>query len=808
MPTLIQPIRYAIRQLRRAPMFSLTVVLTLAVGIGANAAIFSVIDTVLLRPLGYRDADRIVAINTRFVEESRNHVRLGGDDYFDLSSQVQSLESTAYYQFSEDGLQLNGHAIYTRMAYTSPLFGQVLGVQPAAGRLFTNSADATQEVLVSTSFAQENFASIGAAIGRTVSYDGAPRSIVGVLPEGFSYPDRTQVWIGQNPRPEVRNRTAYNQRVIARMRPGVSFEALSAELAGFSRQLAATYPEDRTKAIIALPLQEQLVGKVRPMLNLIMGAVGVILLIVCANIAHLQLVRATRSQHQVALRTALGATRSDLASGAMLQAAILAIAGAAAGLTLATPLLRLILRLAPQDLPRLAEIHLNPHVFAFCFAISLLAMLVTALLPVWRSWHIDPTTALKQDSSRGLTGESSSRLRSILVVAEVAMTFLLSVAAILLVQQMSRLSRASVGFDPDRLIVIDSHAPGRTKEEIKSNPTVSVLRLNAVLDRIQQIPGVDHVSAVSGVPMGSGGHSNVMYAIHGRSTFDVSNLKKLADAYIIPITPGYFAATHVPLLRGRILTSEDTLTNRPVVVISKSLADQQFADQDPLGHEILCGFDEIGKWETIVGVVDDVLQDSPSARPYPTFYVPLAQHPGPAADATLVVRTHGDPAAQTASIERAIREVNPAIAFTTSTMRQEMGASLRGEQFRTLLFGSFAGISILLAAIGMYGVTAYTVAQRRFEFALRFAFGAERGQVFAMVLRSASLLALAGVATGAVLVVLATRMLGSVLTGVKLLDPISWALALVLVGAISLAATLIPARRAAATDPMEALRSE
>jgi putative ABC transport system permease protein len=815
----IQDLRFAIRQLRRSGAFTLTVILTLALGIGLNAAIFTMVDCVLLRPLGYHDANRIYGINSRFTEKGRSIPRVGGADFTDLANKVSSLESAAYYNFYQDGIQAGSRMLYTDIGMVSPQFGQVMGVEPVAGRLFltnNNSLTNPEEAMVSAAFARQQFGSAAQALGQSLKYYGKLRVIVGVLPDGFSFPGKTKVWIEAPSAPDVANRTSYNQQAIVKVKPGVPAEQLSAEMATFSRQLQAAYPEDKLKALDAVSLQEQLVGKIRPTLRLLMGSVIVVLLIVCANITHLQLVRATRLRREVTIRAALGATRSALARRAGLEVLLLAIGGCAVGVLIALPALKLLVELAPTELPRLGDVRLNFDVIGFSFVVSLLTMGLTALLPLWRSWRVDPASAMKQDSARGMETRASGRLRQGLIVGEVALTLMLSVAALLLVRQLIAESQQDLGFTAERLVMLDTHMSPHISNP---NPTslerfavdspdgqADVASLNLVLARLGAVPGVANVAAVSGAPMTTGG-SNVGYAIKGKSDFK-PGVVDLPNANIFAMTPGYLETMGIPVLRGRGITAADLVGSEPVVVISESLAKQSFPGEDPIGKQIKCGWDYLAGWITIVGVVGDVRQDSPASVPYPTFYAPLSQHSHAATDMQVMVRTKSDAGAMSATLEKFMKQNFPEVAVLSSTMRENVGESERAQHFRTLLFGSFAGVSILLAMIGMYGVTAYTVAQRRFEFALRFALGAQRGQVLGSVLQRALGVAGAGVIFGVGLSLGLMRVIGTLLGKMPEFDAVSYAIAAGGVLAIALSATLLPAYRAATVEPMQVLRNE
>ena len=800
--TLLQDVRFALRQLRRSMGFTAAVLLTLAIGIGLNAAIFTMVDCVLLRPLGYHDAERIYSLNTRFVQEGRSIPKMGGGDYVDVAHQVKGLEYTAYYQSYEDGLQLDGRSLYLPVAYVSPQFGQVMGVEPLVGRLFSNEPDG-QEAMVSSAFARDSFGSTAGAVGKTLRYEGKVRVIVGVLPDGFSFPNKTIVWIEGTASPAVLNRTAYNQRVIGKARRDISEVVLNAELTAFSRQLAASYPEDKLKALEAVPLQEQLVGRIRPTLRLLMASVGVVLLIVCGNVTHLQLVRATRSRREISIRTALGATRSSLARRAGAEVFLLAVMGCGAGVLLAVPALKLLVQMAPADIPRLGEVRLNVEVIGFSFLLSLVTMSITALFPLWRSWRVDPASAMKEDTARGTESRRSGRLRSLLVVGEVALTLVLSVAAILLVRQFIAESQQDLGFSPQRLVALDTHTPGAPGPDGYARRVVA---LETMLESVRNIPGVQRAAAVRGAPMGSS-NSNVGYAVRGVMEFK-PGVAHMPDANIIPMTPEYFETMGIPVVRGRGITAGDGANSEKVLVISKSMVEQSFAGVDPIGKQIMCGFDDVTGWWTIVGVVGDVRQDSPGVAPYPTLYVPVAQHPAVASDVQVLVRTHSDAASMAATLQNYFKKNYPAVAVSATTMSDNVSEAARPQRFRTMLFGSFAGISILLAMIGIYGVTAYTVSQRRFEFALRFALGAKRSQVLGVVLRGALLVVTTGIIVGILLSLSLLRIVINLLGKLPTLDVISCTIAALVVLGITLVATLIPAYRAAHVDPMQTLRAE
>ena len=823
---MIATLRQALRSLRDAPAFTLTVIATLGLGVGLNTAIFTVVDSVLLRPLGYHDADRIVGIQTHFNDEGRSTPRVGGDDYTDLAREVHGLDATARYSGYASGVSLRGASFYVPVAFVSPQFTQIMGVDPVAGRLFRPSETNGNDALLSAAFARDHFGSAAAAVGQSITAQGTVYTVAGVLPAGFSFPDRTELWMEVPPQPLNRNRTSYNDRVLGRRRAGVSSSQLAAELAGFSHALERSFPEDHNKSLEAVPLQEQIVGPIRPTLRLLLGSVLVLLLVVLVNLTHLHLVRATRQVRSVSIRTALGASRGALAVRALTETMLLACAGTVLALLLTWPALLTLIRFAPPEIPRLGEVHLNLDVLLFSASTSLAVMMLATLLPLWRASHVHPASVLRVDSSRGTETRHSLRLRNALIIAEISLSLMLSVGAILLSRQLIAQSRQDLGFAADHLLTLDTHTILSAPEGIPVNPSDSSpalkatymarihelmvarnARLSATLASVAAIPGVTSVSAIYGAPMSDGG-SNGNYAIKGRQAFNPT-ATGLPHANFSPITPGLFTTLGVPLLRGRLFNANDSLNSPKVLLINHALASTVFLDQDPVGQQIVTGLDEnSADYATIVGVVGDIRGDSPGQPPSPTIYMPSDQHPGWADDMQILVRSPLPPAAMAETLRASLLRSHPEIAVKITTMRDNIGLVQQAEQFRTLLFSLFAAVSVLLAAVGMYGVTAYTVSQRRFEFGLRMALGANRSAVLSLVLRKALAAALLGIALGTALSLSLTRVLGSVVGPLPAFDVIGYGLAASLILLLAVVATLLPARAAASVEPMNVLRSE
>ena len=825
MQVLIGDVRYALRQLRRSPGFTLTVVLTLAIGIGMNAAIFAVVDCVLLRPLGYHDADRIVALQTHFLEQGHSIPRLGGDDYRDLAEQVHGLQATAYYQHSTDALALHGATLYLPVATVSPKFTEVLGVAPVAGRLFRSGDRDGQEALVSAAFAREHFGSAQGALGAAIAYGGADHTVVGVLPGSFTFPGSTAVWFENPATPKWGERSSFSYSAIAKRRPGVSLAQLEAELGAFSRQLGRSYAEDRQNAIEAIPLQDQLVRPVRGTLHLLMGAVAVLLLVVCANITHLQLVRGMRQQRATSIRTALGVSRQALVRAALLEAALLATAGGGAALLLAAGALRVLLTLAPAEIPRLAEVRLNGAVFLFSLLLSAAVMSVAAVLPLRRSLRLTPASALRQSGSRGTESRESARLRDSFVVAEVALTLTLSLAAVVVARQLLHEARADLGFAPEHLITLDVHAMAAAQPAELHDLTPAAVaaykaataglneqklaRLNSALASLASVPGAEAAAAISGAPMGFDSN-DASYAVAGKQVFSPAALQKLPNADFKPVTPTLLRTLGVPLLHGRELSPADRSTTPLVALVNQELARQSFGGQDPIGQQIVCGYDEntIQSPVTIVGIVGDTHDGSPGAPPRPTFYIPVAQHAAQARDMQLVVRVRGESRAMAETLHQQLGRTHPELAVKATTMRENIGATERGELFQATLLGSFAGFSLLLAAVGMYAVTAFTVSQRRFELSLRSALGATRTQLLRLVLGHALAAACVGLVCGFMLSLCLFQVLRASVALPGSIHPAACVLAAGVVLTLALLANLLPAHRAASADPAEALRTE
>ena len=800
MNTFSQDVRYAARQLWKHPAFTVTAVLTLALGIGANTAIFTVVQSILLAPLPYTDAGRIMALDTYFMDKGRVHSRVTGPDAVDVRAQARSLEAVSLYESGLQGVQLRDHAVFTPVTAVDANFVRVFAPELVAGRTF-GPEEAGRAVLVSEQFARDNFGSTQAALGQTLNFENKPLQITGVVPATFNFPEKSQVWVDYLFKPETEDRTSYNYKAVAKLRSGVSVDGARAELAAISQRLTAAYPDaNRNKQMMVVPLQEELTGKARPMLLMLSAAVGMILLIACVNVTHLELARSIERQRELAIRTALGSSRWELRRLVIAESLLISLAGAALGIVLAEPAVRVLVAMAPEGLPRAAEIHLNGWVLAFTLGLSLLATVASSLVPARKAAKVDPAEALKQDSSRGMAGHGTWALRNGLVIAEVAATFVLAVGAGLLLRTLVTLMTRDLGYETTRMLVVDAASPaGYTKED-----GLKVLRqYDELFPKLAAVPGVERVAGIYGLPTADSG-SNGNYGVKGGAP---SSAEHAPWAYFSLASPGYFQTMGIPLKMGRDFSAQDNYDGQFVAIISESLARQSFGNENPVGKQIQCGLDS-EKWMTVVGVAGDVRQDSPAANPGPILYMPMAQHPYFASEIYIVLRTRVAPLTLMNTVQSEILRTNSQIATKFTTMDTMVGESIAAERFRSVLISSFAGVGLLLAMLGVYGTMAYSVAQRRFEIGVRMAFGAEKKTILRMILVHAAKLACWGIALGLVLSFVLTRLITSMLVGVRAVDPLSLLVATGLLLITAAVAALAPAWRAAQVDPMVALRAE
>jgi putative ABC transport system permease protein len=792
-------LRFAGRQLLKHPVFTATATLTLALGIGANAAIFTVVQSILLAPLPYQNANRLAVLDTHWTSSGHTTLRVTGPDALDVRDQTQSMVALSLYSGGNLGVQLRDHSVYAGVTFVDANFAQVFSLQPIAGHLFTD-ADAHHAALVSERFARDNFGVTQAALGQILHVENQSLVITGVLPASFDFPAQTQVWEASPLRPESRSRTAFNYKAVGRLRPGITFQTAQAELDGISRRLATMYPdENRDKQLAALPLQEALTGDARPTLLLLWATVGFILLIACVNVTNLQLVRAMERRREIAIRKALGSSRSQVMQPVVLESLMISLLGGMAGAVLAFPAVHVLLAMAPKELPRAGGIHLNGWVLSFTLGIAVLTGLVSSMLPALRAAMVDPAEALKNDTSRGMTRRGTSALRDVLVIAEVAATFVLAMGAGLLLHTMTTLMARDMGYQTRQLLVVDADAPAHSDQDAHR----AVQQYNEVFRQLAAMPGVEYVAGIMGLPTGdygSNGYYNTKGGLPVNPSHESSSIFSVAS-------PGYFQAMGIPIKRGRDFSARDTFESPFVAVISESLAKQSFGNGDPLDKQVQCGLDS-DQWMTVVGVVGDVRQGSPAENPGPTLYMPMTQHPFYGNQIHIVLRTEVKPLTIMNTVQGTIAQVNPAIALRFTTMDAMVKDSIASERFRAALISSFAGVGLLLAMLGVYGTVAYSVAQRTVEIGIRMAFGAEKGTILRTVLEHAARLACYGIAAGLVLSLILARLVTSMLVGVRPMDPVSLGLASSLLLLTALAAALAPGWVATHVDPIVALRAE
>jgi len=803
MKTIWQDVRYGLRMLWKKPSFTLTAVLTLGLGIGANTAIFSIVDAVLLRPLPYPEAARVVELQEVSAKGAR--MRFTEPNYADVRARNHSLEAIAEYSGGSASTMtttiLGGSEPVRAPVYAvSGEFFRVLGVGTVVGRTFLpeEQKSGTPVAIVSYGFWQRLLGDKTDLTGVTLRIDNRSLPVVGVLPPNLGFPKAADVWVPREMFPPNTSRTAHNWGVIARLRPGVTLNAARADLSAIGQQLKQENGAGTDASDLALiPLQEYLVGNVRPALLIILAAVGFLLLVAGTNVANLLLAQILARQKEFAVRAALGAGRWRLAQQFLTENLLLALIGGAFGVLLSFWGIDLILRLNQGDLPRADEISVNARALVFTLALSALIAIVLGVVSALHGAGRDLQAGLKE-AARGQTAHGAGkRLRGLLVVAQVALTLILLVGAGLLGKSFVELLRVEPGFRPENTVVMNLSLPASDDKEQQQR---NALFYQQLLERLGQMPGVVANGGINGLPLTNTGADGT-FLIDNDPTHTGHAEYRLASS-------GYFAAMGIPLLRGRVFGAGDGDDAPPAAVISQALAQKYFPGADPIGKRIQFGnMDGDERLLEIVGVVGNVRESGLDRATAPTVYANAFQRPQSNLLA-MVVRAQGDPTTLIPAMRQAVQSLNPEMPTTFRTLTEVYSSSLDARRFSLVLFGVFASVALILAMLGLYGVISYAVAERTHEIGVRLALGAQRRDVLKMVVRQGMALALLGAGLGLAGAFVATRAMASLLYGVSATDPLTFAVITSLLMGVALLACYVPARRATKVDPMVALRYE
>ncbi len=817
MTTLLQDLRYGLRVLGRNPGFTAVSVLTLALGIGATSAIFSVVYGVLLRPLPYPKPHQIVSVSELNGAFAMN---FADPNFDDLREANHSLTGMAEYNNGMATVVVGSEPARVGAAAVSRDFLRVMGVAPVLGRGFApdeQHVGAASAALVSYGYWRQHLGGATDLSSTKLKMDNWIYSIVGVLPPGFSFPGDSAVWIPRERLEHLPSRTAHNWHVVARLRDGVTLANARADLSSLARRLKNQFGAyiDMTDASV-VPLRESLTGNVRSALFILLGAVGILLLEGCANVANLLLARAAARERELAIRRALGAGRGRLIRQFLAESSLLALAGGAFGVLAALWGINGLVALAPPNLPRLGEVSINGPVLVFTLGVSVLVAVGLGVLTALRATSGDPREALGE-GSRSQTGSVRSQsLGRVLVAAQLAITLVLLTGTGLLGRSLLRVLSIDPGFKTEHIVTMEIESPnpagGSTFSWGAIDPRPGNF-MNTLFDRLRAIPGVQEVGGSSDLPL-AGDMADGTFLIVDRQP-KMEDFERLAHSvptgyagYCVA-SEGYFKALAIPLLRGRHFSERDAADAPRVALISESLARATWPNQDPLGKTIEFGnMDGDMRLLTIVGVVGDIRARGLETLPQPIVYVNYRQRLGGGRDFTVVLQSAGDPGTVLATARKIVRDLDPDLAPRFRAFQEVFAASLETRHFNLSLIGVFAGAALLLATIGVYGVMAYGVARRTREIGVRIALGARSGDVSRMVLGQGMITVGVGVVIGIVGSAALTRTMRSLLFGVTATDPVTFAGVAILLAGVALLASYIPARRAARVDPMEALRYE
>jgi putative ABC transport system permease protein len=805
-----QDVRYSLRMIAKTPGYAAIIILTLALGIGANTAIFSIVKALLLDSLPYRRPDRLVTLAASD-QDTLNPTNVSFASVEDWKSRSRSFESIA---LDRDWTPIASGADISEITYglrVSRNFFDTIGVQPALGREFQRDEDRPNRwhvVMLSHPYWIRRFGGDPNVIGRTLLFDQVPFQIVGVLPRSFqslSFANEghaPDIWapLGYDLSLPYACRSCQHLRAVARLRDGVSTAQARAEMESVAAGLAREYPKDYAPGagVIILPLRESWYGKVEAGLWMLLGATGLILLIACVNVGNLLLVRVARKQREVALRSALGATRWCIVRHLLTESILLSILGGIAGIVLAEWVEGSLVKWAPANIPRLANVHFDWRIFLVALAVSGAVGILTGLMPALQAARMDHREALQQ-ATRGSMGASHNRVRAVLVSLEVCFAFVLTVSAGLLLKSFVRAINVNPGFTAVNLYGINFALEGA-----KYHEEAPIIRFERqALDRIRSIPGVEAAGIVSTLPIG-GSFDRRGFHVQNRPIPETE--VPSVDAYYV--SPGYLVAMGIRVLHGRFFTEEDVASAQPVAVISDMTARQQWPGTDPLGKRIqLGGRDDEKLWATIVGVVGDVRQYALDVPPTPQAYELYLQNPPNRP--IVVIRSTIGAAALTSAVKAQILNLDSSVpVYEPFQMTELLSVSIAQRRYTMTLLASFGVLALVLAAIGIYGVMASTVEQRTNEFGIRLSLGAQRRNVFGMVLGQGACLAGLGIVIGLLVAIGVTHVMAAFLFAVEPADPITFAIATAVLVSIALLACYVPARRAMRVDPMVALRYE
>jgi putative ABC transport system permease protein len=803
-----QDLRYGIRSLLRTPGFTVVATLALALGIGPNSAIFTMVNAVLLKPLPIPDAGRVVMIWENMLKSGFDQLPVSSADYLDWKRQAQSFEEmAAAFAIPEYGLNISGAGEPERVpaALASREFLPALGIKPIVGRNFLPEEDrpgGPPAVLISHALWQRRFRSDPAIVGSTLTVDGVPRTIVGVVPHELGEMVNADLWLptavdGHDP--NARKNHQYG--IVARLKPGVSVAQARAEMTTIARRIAQQYPATNHGTGIRLfPMAEMYSGRVRPVLLVLLGAVGLLLLIACANLANLLLARAASRQKEVAIRGALGAGRWRIVRQLLTESLVVAAAGGALGLLLAVWSVRLLRSVVPDMFPLLQHMSIDGRVLAFTLGVSMLTGLLFGLAPAWRASRTDLNNTLKEAAARSESAGGSQRVRGVLLAFEVALAVLLSVNAGLLLRSFVRVTEVNPGVRTSHILTMNLSLP-----EVKYQTALQRATFyKTALERLQALPGVRSAGAIQILPLRVSILSFRVgvtgFRIEGRAPLPEGQ-QPLADYRVA--TPGYFNTMGIALRQGRLFDAHDDQNAKRVALVNEAFVRRIFPHENPLGHRIVAA----GTPCEIAGVVADAKLYGLDAPIEPAIYVAHAQEPS--SSMALVVRSEGDPAALAGAVRREILQLDPQQPVSdVRTMQKVLSDSLMLRRVAMLMLSVFAGLALMLAAVGIYGLMAYSVSRRTHEIGLRVALGAGQPQILRLVVGGSLAIALAGAAAGVAAAFLMTQALAGMLYGVTRTDPLVFITVPLLLILVSAAASWAPARRAMRIDPLAALRYE